>query len=390
MANNRSLPNVDLARRAVDFFLKNGWSMAQAAGLVANIEAESSFDSQAIGDGGAAVGICQWHPPRQAEFRKAFNSPIEDADYDMQLAFIVLELRNGEIGAGNALRQATSADDAGAIVCKLYERPLDPAGHERRRRGARAPVVQGIRTFPGGLTMNAPTQPAQIAQAIAAAASESAAEAPPGGAVPLAAAVAAEAGLPTTGQQRTVEAAAFEATGVKMPSAVAAAAPKLAFWEQAPNLVLLLVLMYLAIGAVCEISSRNEDYGRVSAHYKWLLSCLNGGSDKGCPTGTKLNDDIDIAVTQVRRYDNLEHRRCGQQMPDRAGHRRDLARASARSCVALTSMPPAEVKPARKSLLAPILSSPWWSFKAAPLQFDQHPKDHLYFSWCWSRPRSAA
>lgn len=138
MANNDSLPNANLARRAVDFFLDDGWSMEQAAGLVANIEAESSFNPRAVGDGGAAFGICQWHPARQADFRKAFKSPVQDADYDMQLGFIAFELRNGEIGAGNALRKATRADEAGEIVCRLYERPFDPAGHERARRGARA------------------------------------------------------------------------------------------------------------------------------------------------------------------------------------------------------------------------------------------------------------
>jgi hypothetical protein len=226
--------------------------------------------------------------------------------------------------------------------------------------------------------MNAPSQPAQMAQAIAAAASESAAAAPPDGTVPLAAAVAAEAGPETTGQQRTVEAVTLEATGVKTPSAVPAAAPKLAFWEQAPNLVLLLVLMYLAIGAVCEISSRNEDYGRVSAHYKWLLSCLNGGSDKGCPSGTKLNDDIEVAVTQVRRYDSLNTVGVGSKCLTAPVIAAPLP-GFYESCVALISMPPAEVEPARKALLTPVLSSPWWSVKTAPLQFDQHPKDHLYF-----------
>ena len=135
---NGSLPNVDLARRAVDFFLKDGWSMAQAAGLIANIEAESDFDPQAFGDGGDAFGICQWHPPRQAIFREAFGLSMRDADYDAQLAFVAFELRNDEIRAGNALRKATSAEDAGAIVCKFYERPLDLGGHERQRRGRRA------------------------------------------------------------------------------------------------------------------------------------------------------------------------------------------------------------------------------------------------------------
>lgn len=138
MANNGSLPNLELARRALDFFINDGWSREQAAGLIANIEAESNFNPRAIGDGGMAFGICQWHPDRQSEFRNQFSFSIQDADYDAQLAFIGHELRNRESAAGNALRGTAGAGEAGEIVCKLYERPRDPTGHEGQRRGARA------------------------------------------------------------------------------------------------------------------------------------------------------------------------------------------------------------------------------------------------------------
>lgn len=226
--------------------------------------------------------------------------------------------------------------------------------------------------------MNAPSQPAQIAQVMAAAPAESAAAASPGGTVPPAATVAAETGQPATEQQETVEAVTLVATGVKAPSAAPSAASKLAFWKQAPNLVMLLVLMYLAIGAVCEISSRNEDYGRVSAHYKWLLSCLHGGGDKGCPSGDRLDEDIEVAVTQVRRYDSLNTVGVGSKCLTAPVIAATLP-GFYESCVALTSVPPTEVEPARRALLAPIVSPPWWSFKTALLQFDQNPKDHLYF-----------
>lgn len=225
--------------------------------------------------------------------------------------------------------------------------------------------------------MNAPAPPAQIAQALAAA-SQSASAAPNGGTAPPGAAVASEAVASRPEQQRTVEAVALEAIGVKAPSAAPAPPPKVDFWEQAPNLVLLLVLMYLAVGAVCEISSRNEDYARVSAHYKWLLSCQNGGGDKTCPEAAQLGEDIKVAVTQVRRYDSLNTVGGSSKCLTAAVIAAPLP-GFHESCIALTGMPPARVEPERTALLTPIVSPPWWSFNAAPLQLDQHPKDHLYF-----------
>src|SRR5260363_90445 len=49
-----------------------GWTHKQAAGIVANLKIESGLNPKAVGDGGKAYGIAQWHPPRQAEFRRAF------------------------------------------------------------------------------------------------------------------------------------------------------------------------------------------------------------------------------------------------------------------------------------------------------------------------------
>jgi len=137
MSNDTST-KLTLARRAFDFFMNEKWTKEQAAGLIANIEAESAFDPQAVGDGGLAFGLCQWHPDRQATFGKQFGYSILNADYDAQLAFVVFELATTESFAGGALRGARSAEEAGRVVCKLYERPDDPEGRVRRSRGALA------------------------------------------------------------------------------------------------------------------------------------------------------------------------------------------------------------------------------------------------------------
>lgn len=112
--------------RAMEYFVQQGWTPEQAAGIVANIKRESGFDYTAIGDNGNAVGLAQWHPERQQEFQNKFGKPLQGSSFEDQLAFIQYELTLGrEADAGRALAGARNAEDAGGIVSRQYERPAD-------------------------------------------------------------------------------------------------------------------------------------------------------------------------------------------------------------------------------------------------------------------------
>ena len=125
------------------FFESKGWTAEQAAGIVANLQSESSMNSAAVGDGGKAYGVAQWHPDRQAAFAKWAGKDIRKSTLDEQLAFVHYELTQGnEQAAGNALRGATTAQRAGEIVSTRYERPADTAG-EMVKRGALAQRMFG-------------------------------------------------------------------------------------------------------------------------------------------------------------------------------------------------------------------------------------------------------
>lgn len=114
----------DRSAEAHRYFVAQGWTPAQAAGLVANLQAESGLDPKATGDGGKAAGIAQWHPDRQRVFLEKYGKPVQDATLQEQLAFVHHELTEGnEQVAGQALRQARTAADAGAVVSRQYERP---------------------------------------------------------------------------------------------------------------------------------------------------------------------------------------------------------------------------------------------------------------------------
>ena len=110
--------------RALAYFQSQGWTQAQAAGIAANINSESGYKPTAVGDGGQAYGLGQWHEDRQKNFAKWAGHDIHKSTYDEQLGFYNYELTEGEERkAGNRLRSATTPYQAGAIVSQYDERP---------------------------------------------------------------------------------------------------------------------------------------------------------------------------------------------------------------------------------------------------------------------------
>ena len=145
---------------AIDFFQKSGWSREQAAGIVANLVSESSLRPDALGDGGKAYGVAQWHPDRQAAFQKKYGKSIQGSTLGEQLAFVNYELREGqETAAGARLAKARTAQEAGDIVSRHYERPGDTEG-EATRRGGLAARLTALVPIPSALgAVAGPTSP---------------------------------------------------------------------------------------------------------------------------------------------------------------------------------------------------------------------------------------
>lgn len=120
------------------YFQRMGWTKGQAAGIVANLRAESGMNAGAVGDNGKAYGIAQWHPDRQEAFKKWAGKDIRQSTAEEQMAFVHHELTLGsEKKAGALLRASTNAQQAGEIVSRSYERPL-AADAEAAKRGASA------------------------------------------------------------------------------------------------------------------------------------------------------------------------------------------------------------------------------------------------------------
>lgn len=141
-------------QQATQFFQQQGWTKEQSAGIVANLVKESDLNVHATGDGGLAYGIGQWHPDRQANFRRWAGHDIRNSSFEEQLSFVNYELTKGdEQAAGNALRLASTAYQSGDVVTKKYERPANAAAVGRVRGTEAQAIYNSLGGDSGGIVL---------------------------------------------------------------------------------------------------------------------------------------------------------------------------------------------------------------------------------------------
>lgn len=143
-----------LARESFDFWTSKGYSPAQAAGLVANEDKESKFNSAAVGDSGHARGLFQWHEDRQAAILKGTGIDVTTADHQKQLEAAYWELnQGGEQKANAALLSSRTASNAGWVISRNFERPAASEEEAAVRAGM-------AKSWLANLTGQGATQPA--------------------------------------------------------------------------------------------------------------------------------------------------------------------------------------------------------------------------------------
>jgi len=122
----------------LDFWMSKGYSKEQAAGIMANINAESGGNPNKVGDSGLARGIGQWHPDRRASILKGTGIDVATASRDQQMEAYAWEMKNGRKGFDDAkFRQMQAADEAAAYVSQRFESPRD-ASYQATMRGKSA------------------------------------------------------------------------------------------------------------------------------------------------------------------------------------------------------------------------------------------------------------
>ena len=107
-----------------------GYNRAAACGIMSNIQYESNFRPNAIGDSGAAYGICQWNSRRQSLINYCERNGFESwQDIYGQLGYLGYELENNKKKVGAYLRDvqdtAQGAYDAAYYFCVYFEIPAN-------------------------------------------------------------------------------------------------------------------------------------------------------------------------------------------------------------------------------------------------------------------------
>lgn len=110
-------------KEAMSFWMSQGFSREQAAGIVANEQRESSGNPSAIGDSGAARGLYQWHPHRRAQILAATGIDVSTANATDQRRAALWEMKN--TGLYDDLKNTSTPDQAAGLFSRQFERPAN-------------------------------------------------------------------------------------------------------------------------------------------------------------------------------------------------------------------------------------------------------------------------
>lgn len=158
-------------------FLVNdmGLTPAAACGVLANIECESDFNYNVVGDNGTSYGICQWHNERFSNLKSwCAQNGYSYTSLDGQLNFMKYELTTKKSDTSYILDKLKAVENtadgayrAGYDWCYYYERPANrTAKAENRGNKAKNYYFPKYNTVPAKNTTTTtkedlPTIPAQ-------------------------------------------------------------------------------------------------------------------------------------------------------------------------------------------------------------------------------------
>ncbi len=103
---------------------ENNYSLNALTGILANIQAESNFNPQAINKSSGAYGLVQWLGGRKTGIMNACSPTLENNEYiSCQVDYIFQELATSERNANSYMVTDSSPANMAYYFCKYYERP---------------------------------------------------------------------------------------------------------------------------------------------------------------------------------------------------------------------------------------------------------------------------
>ena len=102
------------------YLLEKGFTPAQAAGIIGNMQIESGFKTDAYNAGEGAIGLCQWEGGRRTALEAFAGDKL--GDWHTQVDFMVHEMQTSESLAYSQVKGAQTPEDAANAFARYYER----------------------------------------------------------------------------------------------------------------------------------------------------------------------------------------------------------------------------------------------------------------------------
>lgn len=135
-----------LPHESITFWRSKGYSDAAIAGLLTQEQSESDYQTHNVGDAGSARGSFQWHRDRRDRILATTGIDVysQSTTHLQMLQAAEWELHNSHKAAGDRIRGASTAFEAGYAGSKYYEGAAGRSGaeNEARRRGNLASVAE--------------------------------------------------------------------------------------------------------------------------------------------------------------------------------------------------------------------------------------------------------
>jgi hypothetical protein len=112
------------AMEVLEFLIDKGLSVAGAAGIAGNMQVESQFKTDALGDKGTSIGLVQWHASRKdALFSWCESKSLDPLAVESQLKFLWFELETKFKSLTSYLKTAEDPRDAAYQFADIFENP---------------------------------------------------------------------------------------------------------------------------------------------------------------------------------------------------------------------------------------------------------------------------
>jgi hypothetical protein len=119
-SNSPSIMNQKSARIMQYLMNEGGYTKEQAAGIVGNLQQESSLNPDATNKQGM-YGLAQWDTSRRSKFKDIMGKDIKGSSETEQLDFLMWELNNTHKTANKKIKESTFASESAQMMNDYYE-----------------------------------------------------------------------------------------------------------------------------------------------------------------------------------------------------------------------------------------------------------------------------